>query len=93
MSKYLPSHLIFLFESDTWQEIAESIRKNKLRTVITIIGVTWGVFLLVTLLGSARGMENSFNRIFGNFATNSVFVWGQKTSKPFKGFQEGKRCN
>ena len=74
MSKYLPSHLIFLFESDTWQEIAESIRKNKLRTVITIIGVTWGVFLLVTLLGSARGMENSFNRFFGNFATNSVFV-------------------
>jgi putative ABC transport system permease protein len=91
MSKYLPSYLIFLFESDTWQEIAESIRKNKLRTVITIIGVTWGVFLLVTLLGSARGMENSFNRIFGNFATNSVFVWGQKTSKPFKGFQEGKK--
>lgn len=80
----------FLFESDTWQEIYESIRKNKLRTIITVIGVTWGVFLLVTLLGSARGMENSFNRIFGDFATNSVFVWGQTTSKPFKGFQDGK---
>ncbi|WP_452599574.1 ABC transporter permease [Pontimicrobium sp. MEBiC01747] len=43
------------------------------------------------LLGSARGIENSFNRLFGSFATNSVFVWGQNTSKPFKGFQEGKR--
>lgn len=81
----------FLFESDTWQEIYESIRKNKLRTIVTIIGVTWGIFLLVTLLGSARGMENSFNRLFNDFATNSVFIWTKKTSIPFKGFQKGRR--
>jgi len=81
----------FLFESDTWQEIYQSIRKNKLRTAITIIGVTWGVFLLITLLGSARGMENSFNRTFDDFATNSIFIWGQTTGKPFKGFQDKKR--
>jgi putative ABC transport system permease protein len=81
----------FLFDKDTWQEIYGSIRKNKLRTAITIIGVMWGIFLLVVLLGTARGMENNFNKLFGNFATNSVFVWAQATSKPFKGFQEGKR--
>jgi putative ABC transport system permease protein len=81
----------FLFEQDTWQEIYESIRKNKLRTAITVIGVTWGIFLLVTLLGAARGMENSFNRQFGDFATNSVFIWGNTSDLPFKGFQEGKR--
>ena len=81
----------FLFDKDTWQEIYGSIRKNKLRTAITIIGVMWGIFLLVVLLGAARGMENNFNKLFGNFATNSVFVWAQTTSKPFKGFQDGKR--
>lgn len=81
----------FLFDRDTWQELYDSISKNKLRTLVTIFGVGFGIFLLVVLLGSARGMENSFNRLFGNFATNSVFVWGQSTSKPFKGFQEGKR--
>jgi len=81
----------FIFDKDTWQEIFDSISKNKTRTAITIIGVMWGIFLLVVLLGAARGMENNFNKIFGNFATNSVFVWGQSTSKPFKGFQEGKR--
>lgn len=81
----------FLFDSDTWQEIYGSIRKNKLRTAITIIGVTWGIFLLVVLLGLARGMENNFNKLFGDFATNSVFVWAQSTSKPFKGFQKGRR--
>merc|ERR1711916_80971 len=81
----------FLFDKDTWQEIYGSIRKNKIRTAITIIGVMWGIFLLVVLLGAARGVENNFNKLFGNFATNSVFVWAQQTSKPFKGFQEGKR--
>lgn len=80
----------FIFDKDTWQEIYGSIRKNKMRTAITIIGVMWGIFLLVVLLGAARGMENNFNKLFGNFATNSVFVWAQQTSKPFKGFQEGK---
>ena len=81
----------FLFESDTWKEVYDSLTKNKVRTVITMIGVWWGILLLIALLGAARGMENSFNRIFGDFATNSVFIWGQNTSLPFKGFQEGKR--
>lgn len=80
----------FIFDPDTWQEIYESIRKNKMRAAITIIGVMWGIFLLIVLLGAARGMENNFNKLFGNFATNSVFVWAQSTSMPFKGFQEGK---
>ena len=81
----------FLFDSDTWQEIYGSIRKNKTRTAITIIGVLWGIFLLVVLLGAARGIENNFNKIFGSFATNSVFVWTQSTDTPFKGFQKGRR--
>ena len=81
----------FLFDSDTWQEIYGSIRKNKLRTFITILGVWWGIFLLVALLGAARGMENGFNKLFGNFATNSVFVWTRSTDTPFKGFQKGRR--
>jgi len=83
----------FLFDRDTWQEVYDSMSKNKLRTVITMVGVWWGILLLIALLGAARGMENSFNRMFGDFATNSVFIWGQNTSKPFKGFQEGKMVN
>ena len=80
----------FLFERDTWQEVYDSVTKNKVRTVITMIGVWWGILLLISLLGAARGMENSFNRLFGDFATNSVFIWGQNTSMPFKGFQDGR---
>ena len=83
----------FLFEKDTWQEIYGSIRKNKTRTAITIFGAFWGILLLVGLLGAAKGIENSFNSMFGDFATNSVFMSGNKTSMPFKGFQEGRQIN
>jgi putative ABC transport system permease protein len=80
----------FLFERDTWQEVFDSLGKNKLRSGLTMVGVWWGILLLIGLLGAAKGLENSFNRLFGDFATNSVFVWSQATSKPFKGFQEGR---
>lgn len=81
----------FLFDRDTWQEVYDSLTKNKLRSVLTMVGVWWGILLLIGLLGAARGIENSFNRLFGDFATNSIFVIGGTTSMPFKGFQEGKR--
>ncbi|PNQ73998.1 multidrug ABC transporter ATP-binding protein [Hanstruepera neustonica] len=81
----------FLTDRDTWQEVFDSLSKNKLRSILTMVGVWWGILLLIGLLGSARGLENAFNRLFGDFATNSVFIWGQSTSKPFKGFQEGKQ--
>lgn len=80
----------FLFDTDTWNEIFEGIRKNMLRTAITIFGVMWGVLLLVSLLGVARGFENNFTKLFGDFGMNSVFVWAQSTGKPFKGFQTGR---
>lgn len=79
-----------LLDSNSWQEIYESIRKNKTRTIITIIGVMWGILLLIVLLGSAKGMENGFKKLFGDFATNSLFIWTQKTDTPFKGFQKGR---
>ncbi|EZH74400.1 multidrug ABC transporter ATP-binding protein [Aquimarina atlantica] len=81
----------FIFERDTWQEIYGAIRKNKIRTIITVIGVTWGVFLFVFLLGMAKGLDNSFRSQFNDFATNTMFVWGQQTSIPNEGFKRGRR--
>jgi putative ABC transport system permease protein len=50
----------------------------------------WGIFILVTLLGAAKGFENKFQKSVGDLATNSVFVWGESTGMPFGGFQEGR---
>jgi putative ABC transport system permease protein len=82
-----------LFKKDTWQEIYYSLKNNKLRTFLTMIGVGWGMFLYVVLLGSAKGMENGFDKLFSGFATNSIFLWAQNTSIPYEGFPKGRDVN
>lgn len=80
----------FIFDSDTWQEIFGSIRKNKVRTIITVIGVLWGIFIYIVLSGAAKGLENGFEREFKNVAMNSMFAWAQQTSIPYGGFKTGR---
>ena len=79
-----------IFDRDTWQEIFGSIQKNKVRTVITIVGVLWGIFIYITLSGSAKGLDNGFELRFKNVAMNSMFVWAQSTSIAYDGFKIGR---
>ncbi|MEM6687129.1 MAG: ABC transporter permease, partial [Bacteroidota bacterium] len=80
----------FIFTRDTWQEIFGAIRKNKLRTAITIIGVFWGILLFIGLQGAAKGMENGFETAFKGLATNSIFLWGQQTGIPYGGYNRNR---
>ena len=82
-----------LFDRDTWQEIFGSISKNKTRTVITVIGVLWGIFIYIALSGAAKGLDNGFERQFENIAMNSMFIWAQRTSIPYEGFKIGRRID
>jgi putative ABC transport system permease protein len=80
-----------LFDRDTWQEIFGSIQKNKLRTMVTVIGVLWGIFIFIALSGASKGLDNGFEREFEEVAINSLFVWAQNTSIPYDGFRTGRR--
>ena len=72
-----------MFDKDNWQEIFSTIRKNKLRTTLTMLGVFWGIFMLVFMLGAGNGLRNGVIREFAGSSTNSFFLWTQKTSKPY----------
>jgi len=76
-----------LFDRDTWQEIFGSIGQNKVRTIITVIGVMWGIFLYIVLSGIAKGVDNGFENQFERISSNSMFVWAQYTSIPYAGFK------
>ena len=82
-----------IFDKDTWQEIFGSIGQNKLRTVITIIGVLWGIFLYILLSGIAKGVDNGFEQRFERISSNSLFVWTQNTSIPYSGFKIDRKWN
>lgn len=78
---------------DTWGEIFLTITRNKTRSLLTAFGIFWGIFMLVALMGGARGMQDILSRQFQGFATNSGFMAANKTSKAYKGFQQGRQWN
>ncbi|WP_323789291.1 ABC transporter permease [Psychroserpens sp.] len=82
-----------MFKKDRWDEILEALSANKLRTALTAFGVAWGIFILVILLALTNGLKNGVLKDFGDFATNSMFMWTQGTSKPYKGLPKGRYFN
>lgn len=82
-----------MFDLDNWQEIIATIRKNKLRTFLTSLGVGWGIFMLVIMLGAGNGLKNGVMNDFKGTATNSFFMWTQKTTKAYKGMKPGRYYN
>ena len=75
---------------DLINEIWNSVRNNKLRTALTGFAVSWGIFLLICLLGAGNGIINSFQGSSDRFVTNSMVVWGGRTSLPANGYREGR---
>jgi len=82
-----------MFDIDRWLEIIHTLKSNKLRTFLTAFGVFWGIFMLTVMLGSGTGLENGIYKNMGDFSTNSAFMWTQKTTEPYKGFEAGRRWN
>lgn len=80
-----------LFSRDSWVEILEALSSNWFRTLLTSFGVLWGIFILVILLAAGNGLENGVKQGFDGMATNSVFMWSQTASKPYKGLPKGRR--
>ena len=72
-------------------EIWTSVRRNKLRTFLTGFSVAWGIFMLVILLGSGNGLKNGVLANFDDYATNSIDLYGGETSKPWMGYEKGRR--
>ena len=76
-----------MFDLDKWQEIFNTIQKHKLRTGLTALGVFWGIFMLVLLLGAGNGLGNGISNTFRDDAINSIWLWRGKTSMPFAGLK------
>lgn len=76
---------------DLINEIIQTMRNNKLRTALTGLAVAWGIFMLIVLLGAARGVVNSFQESAENNTVNSIRIWNGRTSMPYKGYKDGRR--
>lgn len=82
-----------LLDTDRWREVYATLNANRLRTALTAFGVSWGVFMLVVMLGAGTGLKNGVYRDFNGFAMNTLYLWTQGTSMPYKGLPARRYFN
>lgn len=76
---------------DLINEIGQTMRNNKLRTGLTGFAVAWGIFMLIILLGLSRGLASGFEERASKRDNNIIQVWQGTTTKPYKGYNKGRR--
>lgn len=79
-----------MFDLDVWQEIFATLKKNKLRSVLTGFSVAWGIFMLIILLGAGKGLQNAVVKSFESSKINSLWVFSNQTSLNYKGLKPGR---
>lgn len=78
------------FDLDSYREITDSLLRNKRRSILTGFGIFWGLFMLLFMLGGGDGLKAMLEKNFEGFATNTTIIVSDLTSKPYKGFKEGR---
>ncbi|MGD1848403.1 MAG: ABC transporter permease [Salibacteraceae bacterium] len=80
-----------MFDLEKWQEIFHTMGKNRLRTMLTMLSVMWGIFMLIVLLGAGEGLGNGVKYQFRDDAINSIWISSGQTSIAHKGLQPGRQ--
>lgn len=80
-----------MFDLDRWREIFQSINKNRLRSILSGFTVAFAILLFTLLFGIGNGLQNTFKKEFAGDATNSIYIWAGRTTKPYKGLQSGRQ--
>ncbi|MEQ8703164.1 MAG: ABC transporter permease [Phaeodactylibacter sp.] len=80
-----------MIDFDKWREIFNSIQRHPLRTILTALGVFWGIFMLIILLGAGDGLKNGVEYEFRDDAINSMWIRNGTTSMPYRGLPKGRQ--
>lgn len=75
---------------DNIREIGDSLTRNRSRSILTGFGIFWGLFMLLFLSNGGDGLKCILNKQFEGFATNTVIMWPEQTTKTWKGYRQGR---
>jgi putative ABC transport system permease protein len=80
-----------MFDLDRWQEIFQTLNKNKLRTALSGFTISFAILLFTLLFGVGNGLKHTFEKQFSGDSQNSIYINSGITTKPYKGLQTGRR--
>ena len=79
-----------IFSKDSWREIFDTIKKNKLRTFLSGFTVAMGIFIFIILFGFGNGLQNSFAKYFTDDQVNTIRISPSSTSLPYRGYASNR---
>lgn len=75
----------------TLGQFADTLLHQRLRTAMTILGITWGTVAVVVLLAFGTGLEKQMRKNAKGIGEGIVIVGGGTTTRGFRGFPEGRQ--
>jgi putative ABC transport system permease protein len=76
---------------DLWREAYAAMRYNRRRTLLTMMGMAWGIATVVMLLSYGNGLGQAVENIFASFGTRMMILTPGRTSMQAGGQKAGVR--
>jgi putative ABC transport system permease protein len=73
-----------------FNQFFQDLRSQKLRTTLTIMGITWGTVAVIVLLAFGVGLEKQSRKNMHGMGDGIVVMFGGRTTVPFQGFPDGR---
>jgi putative ABC transport system permease protein len=77
--------------ADVFGPFLHTLRTQRLRTSLTVLGIAWGTTAVVVLLAFGVGMAAQMRKNARGIGDGLVIVFPGTTTKGFRGFPEGRR--
>jgi putative ABC transport system permease protein len=71
-------------------QFLRDMRSQKLRTFLTIFGITWGTISVVLLLGFGVGVRDQMSRNAHGLGEGIIILWPGRTSISYEGLGKGR---
>lgn len=79
-----------IFDNDLWHEVIITVSQQKMRSLMTMFGVFWGIFMLILLVGCGFGFGNGIIGQLTSLESNTVFLFPSSTTEPYQGYDRDR---
>jgi putative ABC transport system permease protein len=73
------------------KQMAHDVRHQKMRTALTVLGITWGTVSVALLVAFGEGLEAKIRQQQAGLGENIVIAFPSRTSIPYQGLGKGRR--
>ncbi|PYQ15587.1 MAG: hypothetical protein DMF79_19605 [Acidobacteria bacterium] len=73
------------------RQMLQDVRHQKVRTLLTLFGITWGTVSVSLLVAFGEGLEKRIRKNQAGLGENIVIAWPSRTSIPYQGLGKGRR--